>query len=167
MATSGRGSGLVGYNLQIAVETEHHLIVAHEVTNEGHDRAHLANMAAKAKEALGVDELDAVADRGYFDSLEILACEQAGVIVTPPKPITSGSVAKGRFGKQDTSILCVPIGALRGAKKRVRARPTAQNNESLEDGAGTGLPISFSRSQDPVRSNRPAKAPLFLLTPTM
>jgi transposase len=101
MATSGRGSGLVGYNVQIAVETEHHLIVAHEVTNEGHDRAQLANMAVKAKEALGVDELDAIADRGYFDSLEILACEQAGVTVTLPKPITSGSVAKGRFGKQD------------------------------------------------------------------
>jgi hypothetical protein len=101
MATSGRGSGMAGYNLQIAVDTEHHLIVAHEVTNEGHGRAQLANMAAKAKEALGVDELDAVAGRGYFDSLEILACEEAGVTVTLPKPVTSGSVAKGRFGKQD------------------------------------------------------------------
>jgi len=101
MATSGRGSGMVGYNVQIAVDTQHHLIVAHEVTNEGHDRAQLANMAAKAKEALGVEELDAVADRGYFDSLEILACEQAGITVTLPKPITSGSVAEGRFGKQD------------------------------------------------------------------
>src|SRR5271166_3678755 len=101
MATSGRGSGMVGYNVQIAVDTEHHLIVAHEVTNEGHDRAQLATMAAKAKEALGVEKLDAIADRGYFDSQEILACEEAGVTVTLPKPITSGSVAKGRFGKQD------------------------------------------------------------------
>jgi hypothetical protein len=101
MATSGRGSGMVGYNLQIAVDTEHHLIVAHEVTNEGHDRAQLANMAVKAKEALGVDQIDAVADRGYFDSLELLACEKAGITVTLPKPITSGAVAKGRFGKQD------------------------------------------------------------------
>ena len=101
MATSGRGSGMVGYNLQIAVDTEHHLIVAHEVTNEGHDRAQLAKMAAKAKEALRVDELGAVADRGCFDSLEILASEKAGVTVTLPKPITSGSVAKGRFGKKD------------------------------------------------------------------
>jgi len=101
MATSGRGSGMVGYNVQIAVETEHHIIVAHDVTNAGHDRAQLANMAGKAKKALGVAELDAVADRGYFDSQEILACEKAGVTVTLPKPITSGSVAKGRFGKQD------------------------------------------------------------------
>ena len=101
MATSGRGSGMVGYNVQIAVDTEHHLIVAHEVTNEGHDRAQLANMAGKAKEALGVEKLDAVADRGYFDSQEILACEQSGVTVTLPKPMTSGAKSEGRFGKQD------------------------------------------------------------------
>lgn len=101
MATSGRGSGMVGYNVQIAVETEHHLIVAHDVTNEGHDRAQLARMADKAKEALGVDKLEAVADRGYYDSQEILKCEEAGVSVTMPKSVTSGSVANGRFGKAD------------------------------------------------------------------
>ena len=106
MATSGRGSGMVGYNVQIAVDTEHHLIVAHEVTNEGHDRAQLANMAQKAKEALGVEELDAIADRGYFDSLEILACDQAGVTVTLPKPMTSEAKANGRFGKEDF-VYCV------------------------------------------------------------
>jgi len=89
---------MVGYNVQIAVETEHHLIVAHDVTNAGHDRAQLANMAVKAKEALGVDKLDAIADRGYFDSQEILACEEAGITVTLPKPITSEAKANGRFG---------------------------------------------------------------------
>jgi transposase len=101
MATSGRGSGMVGYNVQIAVDTEHHLIVAHDVINEGHDRAQLANMAGKAKAALGVEKLDAIADRGYFDSQEILACEQAGVAVTLPKPMTSEAKANGRFGKED------------------------------------------------------------------
>jgi transposase len=101
MATSGRGSGIVGYNVQIAVDTEHHLILAHEVTNVGHDRAQLANMAEKAKEALGMDELEAVADRGYYDSEEILKCEEAGVLVTMPKSVTSGSIANGRFGKPD------------------------------------------------------------------
>src|SRR6202795_3621901 len=60
MATSGRGSGVVGYNVQVAVDTEHHLIIAHEVTNSGSDRAQLANMAAQAKEVLGVDKLEAV-----------------------------------------------------------------------------------------------------------
>src|SRR5262247_425753 len=67
MATSGRGSGIVGYNVQIAVDTEHHLIVHHEVTNVGTDRAQLASTATAAKEALGVDKLEAVADRGYFN----------------------------------------------------------------------------------------------------
>jgi transposase len=101
MATSGRGSGVVGYNVQVAVETENHLIIAHEVTNSGSDRAQLANMAEQAKNVLQVDELDAVADRGYYNSPEILKCEQIGVSVTLPKPMTSGAKANGRFGKQD------------------------------------------------------------------
>src|ERR671932_2539025 len=79
MATSGRGSGMVGYNVQVAVETEHHLIVAHEVTNIGSDRSQLANMANQAKAVLQTERLNAVADRGYFSSEEILACEQAGI----------------------------------------------------------------------------------------
>jgi hypothetical protein len=91
---------MVGYNVQIAVDTEHHLIVAHKVTNEGHDRAQLANMAAQAREALQSDTLEAVADRGYFDGAEILARKEADITVTLPKPMTSGSKAKGRFGKQ-------------------------------------------------------------------
>src|SRR6266481_667338 len=101
MATSGRGSGMVGYNVQVAVETEHHLIIAHEVTNTGSDRAQLANIAWQAKEVLAVDELEAVADRGYYSGEEILACDKAGIAITLPKPMTSGIEAKGRFGKQD------------------------------------------------------------------
>src|SRR5215210_1731716 len=65
MATSGRGSGVVGYNVQVAVETRHHLIVAHEVTNDGCDRAQLSAMSKEAKAVLEVDQLEAVADRGY------------------------------------------------------------------------------------------------------
>jgi macrodomain Ter protein organizer (MatP/YcbG family) len=101
MATSGRGSGVVGYNVQVAVDTEHHLIVTHEVTNDGSDRAQLANIACQAKEVLDVDALEAVADRGYYSGEEILACHQAGIAVTLPKPMTSGIEARGRFGKQD------------------------------------------------------------------
>jgi transposase len=101
MATSGRGSGVVGYNVQVAVETEHHLIVAHEVTNVGSDRSQLAAMAKEAKAVLQTERLDAVADRGYFNGEEILACEQVGIAVTLPKPMTSGAKAEGRFGKQD------------------------------------------------------------------
>ncbi|HMB78063.1 MAG TPA: IS1182 family transposase, partial [Kiloniellaceae bacterium] len=105
MATSGRGSGLVGYNVQAAVDTTHHLIVTHEVINEGNDRAQLSPMAKQTKAVLEVEELDAVADRGYFDSEEILACERAGITVTLPKPQTSGSRAKGRFVKADFRYL--------------------------------------------------------------
>jgi len=101
MATSGRGTGMVGYNVQTAVDTKHHLIVAHEVTNVGHDRHQLANMAKQAKTAMGVDELNVVADRGYFDSEEILKCQEAGIVPIVPKCITSGAQADGRFGKAD------------------------------------------------------------------
>jgi transposase len=105
MATSGRGSGVVGYNVQTAVDTENHLIVAHEVTNVGSDRSQLANAAQAAKEALKVEKLEAVADRGYFNGEEIKACEDAGVTVTLPKPMTSGAKLDGRFGKQDFAYL--------------------------------------------------------------
>jgi transposase len=101
MATSGRGSGVVGYNVQVAVDTEHHLIVVHEVTTSGSDRAQLANMAKQAKAVLQAEELAAVADRGYFNSPEILACHEAGIMVTLPKPMTSGAKADGRYGRQD------------------------------------------------------------------
>jgi hypothetical protein len=90
MATSGRGSGIVGHNVQVAVDTVHHLIVTHEVTNVGSDTAHLARIAKDAKAVLGADEIEAIADRGYFDGEEILACEQDGISVTLPKPMRSG-----------------------------------------------------------------------------
>jgi hypothetical protein len=90
---------------QVAVETEHHLIIAHKVTNSGTDRAQLANMSLQAKEVLGVDKLEAVADRGYYSGEEILACEEAGIEVTLPKPVTTGMEAKGQFGKHDFAYL--------------------------------------------------------------
>jgi transposase len=101
MATSGRGSGVVGYNVQVAVDTEHHLIIAHEVTNVGSDRAQLAHMAKETKATLEASNLDVIADRGYFSGEEILECDKAGITVTLPKPMTSNAKAEGRFGKQD------------------------------------------------------------------
>jgi transposase len=101
MATSGRGTGMVGYNVQTAVDTKHHLIVAHEVTNVGHDRTQLAAMARQAKEVMGTDELEVVADRGYFKGEQILACDNAGITTYLPKPQTSGSLSKGLFSKRD------------------------------------------------------------------
>src|SRR5262252_8358378 len=97
MATSGRGSGMVGYNVQAVVDTTNHLIVAHEVSNVGTDKSQLANMAHQAKAALEAESLEAFADRGYFKGEEVLACEQAGITVTLPKPQTSGAKSEGRF----------------------------------------------------------------------
>jgi transposase len=101
MATSGRGTGMVGYNVQTAVDDTHHLIVAHEVTNVGNDRAQLTNMARQARAATGIKELTVVADRGYFKSEEVLQCHEAGITTFVPKPLTSGKNAEGYFGKQD------------------------------------------------------------------
>ena len=87
MATTGKDTGLVGYHVQAVVEAQHHLIVAHEVTNIGSDRSELSMMAKQAQEATGVRELTAIADRGYFKGEEILACEAAGVTRLVPKPL--------------------------------------------------------------------------------
>jgi Transposase DDE domain len=100
MATSGLGSGVVGYNVQVAVDTKHHLIVTHEVINVGNDRSQLASMAKQTKDTLETESLDVVADRGYFSSAEILACVEAGITVTLPT-MTSGAKSEGRFGKRD------------------------------------------------------------------
>ena len=101
MATSGRGTGMVGYNVQTAVDAKHHMIVAHEVTNVGHDRDQLANMAKLAKAATGEGELIALADRGYYEGYEILGCERAGIAAVVPKPLTSNNLADGLFDKRD------------------------------------------------------------------
>jgi transposase len=101
MATSGRGTGMVGYNVQAAVDAKHHLIVTHEVTNVGHDRNQLSHMAKNAKQVIGTEALEVVADRGYFKGEELRACEQANITTFLPKPQTSGNMAKGLFGKRD------------------------------------------------------------------
>jgi len=101
MATHAQGSGLVGYNVQTAVDAKHHLIVAHEVTNIGNDRAQLHKMAQAAKEAMGKNQLKAFADRGYFSGPQIKTCEDNGINAFVPKPMTSNAKADGRFDKAD------------------------------------------------------------------
>ena len=96
-----RGTGIVGYNVQTAVDAKHHLIVAHEVTNDGSDRSQLSPMAKLARQAMGAEKLSVVADRGYFKSEEILACHQSDITVYVPKPMTSGAKADGRFNNTD------------------------------------------------------------------
>jgi len=101
MRTAGRGTDIVGYNVQTAVDTRHHLIVAHEVTNVGSDRSQLLNMAKQAKEATDCEDLSVLADRGYFNGKEILACDKAGITAYVPKTQTSSNQARGQFGKRD------------------------------------------------------------------
>src|ERR1700754_4085175 len=101
MASAGTGTGLVGYNLQAAVDTGSHIVVAHEVINLSHDRTSLVNMGRKAREATGTEALTVLADRGYFSGPEVLACEDIGIVPILPKPLTSGAKADGRWGKQD------------------------------------------------------------------
>jgi transposase len=96
-----RGTGIVGYNVQTAVDAKHHLIVAHEVTNVGSDRGQLTSIATQARDAIGTQELTAIADRGYFKSEEILACHEAGITVIAPKSTTSEAKADGRFDRAD------------------------------------------------------------------
>jgi transposase len=101
MTTSGKGTGIVGYNVQIAVDAEHHLIVAHEVTNIGNDRAQLARMGSKAREASGCAKVTVLADRGYYSGDEVLACEGTGILPVIPKTQTSANARRGLFTVAD------------------------------------------------------------------
>jgi len=97
-----RGAGIVGYNVQTAVDVRHHLIVAHEVTNNGSDRRQLTNMAKQAQSMIGTKEtLKVVADRGYYRSHEFLDCDRANIITYVPRPDTSNNKARGQFGPDD------------------------------------------------------------------
>ncbi len=101
MVSQAKGTGVVGYNVQAVVDAQHHLIVTHEVTNVGSDRAQLTKMGTATKVAMGKDRLQAVADRGYFSGPEIKACTEAGITPLVPKPMTSNAKAEGRFSKAD------------------------------------------------------------------
>lgn len=129
MVSSRIGTGLVGYNVQASVDTKHHLVVAHEVITSGSDRGQLANMAIQAREATGESELEAIADRGYFKSTEIRACELEGIQAYVPKPMTSNSKAEGRYSKLDFVFIAKDNEYLCPAGQRLPYRST-----STEDG---------------------------------
>lgn len=133
MATSGRGIGMVGYNVQTAVDTAHHLIVAHEVTNVGHDRHHLANMTGHVQAVKGAKDITVIADRGYFSGVEILACEQQSAVPLVPKPITSNNCASALFDKRDFIYLAQSNEFLCPAGQRAPWRfRTVENGEVID-----------------------------------
>lgn len=134
MATSGRGTGVVGYNVQTAVDAEHHLIVAHEVTNVGHDRTQLEPMGLKAQAATGCEQITALADRGYFNGEQVLACEGTGVLPCIPKTDTSSAAQRGFFTRHDfvfdaqSDHYVCPAG-----QKLTRSRPRPNRKDDLDE----------------------------------
>ena len=90
----------VAYNVQTAVDSKHHLIVAQDVTNEVVDRNLLSTTAQEAKETLGVEHLKAVADMGYSNGKELKACLEAGIEPYVPRPNPSANDKLGLFGKK-------------------------------------------------------------------
>jgi transposase len=96
-----RGTGVVGYNVQASVETQHHLIIDHEVTNISSDRAQLSSMAIRARDVLDQQSITVIADRGYYNSEELFKSRQAGIDAIVPKSTTSNATAEGRFGRGD------------------------------------------------------------------
>ena len=132
MMSQAKGTGVVGYNVQAAVDTRNHLIVAHEVTNVGSDRAQLTKMATAAKQAMGKPKLKAVADRGYFSGPEIKTATEAGIVPLVPKPMTSNAKAEGRFSKADfvydrrSDTYCCPAG-----EKAVYRFSTVENGMTI------------------------------------
>jgi transposase len=101
MPLAGGPRTQVGYNVQVSVDEKHKLIVDHEVTNEVTDRSLLSRMAKRAKEALGVDELEVLADMGYYDGQQVKDCVEEGIMPYIPKAETSASKKLGLFGKSD------------------------------------------------------------------
>lgn len=146
MATHGRGSGVVGYNVQMAVEASNHLIVAHEVTNEGHDRHRLASTADAAKKAMACDALTVIADRGYYKGEQILACEQNDVIPLVPKTQTSSSTAAGRFDKRDFHY-----DALRDSYRCPANEEAPRRMTTIEDGSTIHVYWSSACPTCPIR----------------
>ena len=134
--------------MQAAVEAEHHLLVGHDVVMTGSDRAQLSPMAAKARDAAAAEQIEVVADRGYYSGQEVLACDRAGIAAHVPKTITSNAVADGRFGKED--FVYVPSSdsyAVRPARhSRITARPSRTASASASIGQAAAEPVRMRTS---------------------
>jgi hypothetical protein len=128
MMSQAKGTGTVAYNVQAAVDAKHHLIVEHEVTNVGSDRAQLAKMVAAARDTTGKKKLRAYADRGYYNAPEIKDCADAGIAAYVPKPMTSGAKAVGRFDKSDFIYIAKNDEYQCPARERAIYRYTSEDN---------------------------------------
>ena len=148
-----RDGGIVGYNVQAAVDAEHHLIVAHEVVTDGVDRDLLTPMAERAREATGNDALTVVADRGYFKSEQIRHCDEAGITPIVPKPLTSNAGAEGRFDKRDFIYIARDDEYRCPAGERAISRFTTVESRS-DAGRVLDLGVSALRAEGAVHDHR-------------
>jgi transposase len=152
---SMKGTAMVGYNVQTVVDAQHHLIVAHEVTNTGSDRAQLSKMALAAREAIAAPDLQAFADRGYYNSLEIKACDDAGITTYVPKPMTSNAKAQGRYGKDDFIYIARDDEYQCPAGNRATYRFTSSEDElQMRTYWSSACPTCPSKAQCTTSSNR-------------
>ena len=155
MATCGHRSGVVGYNVQTAGEAKNHLIVAHEVTNSGSDRSQLASMGKQTQDAMGVEKLTALADRGYFKGEEILECERAGITALVSKPQTSNNKAKGQFDKRDFRYIAADDEYPCPAGQRAIWRfTTVENGQTLHKYWSSACPRCSIKAQCTTGENR-------------
>ena len=135
-----QGAGVtVGYNVQAAVDDKHSLIVATDVTNTTSDSGELSGMAMKAQEALEVERLAAVADKGYYNGKEILACDSVGITAYVAKPLTSANTARGLYGKERFTY--VP-------EKHVYICPAGRELTYRFSTNEKGRPIHYYRARD-------------------
>jgi transposase len=146
MMKAGGGS-TVSYNVQTAVDSKHHLIAAHEVTNAPIDRNQLSSMAAKARSALDAGTLTVIADAGYYKGEEIVACYDADITALVPKTDTSTSKAKGRYSKVDFRYDAEHNEYICPAGQRLTYR-----FDSVEDGKRLWVYMTYQCSTCPLQS---------------
>jgi transposase len=146
MMKAGGGS-TVSYNVQTAVDSKHHLIAAHEVTNAAIDRNQLSSMAGKARSALDAETLTVIADPGYYKGEEIVACYDAGITALVPKTDTSSSKAHGRYSKADFRYDAEQNEYICPAGQRLTYR-----FDSVEDGKRLWVYMTYQCSTCPLQS---------------
>lgn len=87
-------------------------------------------MAVAARDAMATDQIEAIADKGYYKSEEILACEQAGIEVVVPKPQTSNARARGQFDNGRKTASQKGNSATRGVRKHIQSKSEREIGET-------------------------------------
>ena len=130
--------GKIGYNVQTAVDDKHHLIVEEDVTNEANDKAQVSQISIRAKQALAVENLKVVTDRGYYNGEEIKDCEEENITPYVPKPDTSSSKSRGLYAKdqfdydKDRDCYICPAGEILAYQYTAAKYPRRQTRKHFQ-----------------------------------